>query len=262
MFAPVIRVLGHVELGASHDPLPRKQAQVIALLALNVNRPVAVERLVAAVWERPTESSRANLRSHVAMLRKRLAGSAVILRHGSGYLLDVEPALVDEARFRGLAAGSLRATGPAQVVRYTGDALALWRGPALDGVRGTTVFDSAAAELEEARRMVLARHLAARLALGEHETLIPAVRAEMSLGPLQEQWYVLLLKILAALGRASEGMAVYTELCERMADELGLMPSEEVRTLYARMVSGDRQMGRRVCGRGPARRARRPCSGD
>jgi DNA-binding SARP family transcriptional activator len=77
---------GRVDLG------PRKSRFVLAMLALEVNRPVAVDRLVELTWpESPPRTAEHAIRVFVSQLRTKLTavpdGGAEIDRQGSGYVL-------------------------------------------------------------------------------------------------------------------------------------------------------------------------------
>ena len=71
-----IRLLGAIEARRDDQPLAigrRKQRALLALLALNANRVVSVDRLVDALWgERPPATAPTALYGLVSSLRKLL----------------------------------------------------------------------------------------------------------------------------------------------------------------------------------------------
>src|SRR3954447_10015410 len=106
-----IRLFGEVELRAAGHVLdvgtPRRQA-VLAALTVDAGRPVPIEALVDRVWdESPPVEARNVLYSHLSRIRQllvRAAGltgepAARIERRHTGYVLDVDPDLVDLHRF-------------------------------------------------------------------------------------------------------------------------------------------------------------------
>src|SRR5574341_1948563 len=136
------RLLGQLEVLHAGRPMAlrgRKLRTLLAVLLLNANRPVSVERLVDALWEdRPPDSARPTLQYFVHRLRKVLSVASgrddLLLTQAGGYMLRIKPGDLDIERFR-------RELGRAREVRDQGDldgaasaferALSLWRGPAL-----------------------------------------------------------------------------------------------------------------------------------
>ena len=109
------RLLGEVQVLAAGRPLdagtPRQQA-VLAALAVDPGRPVAIETLVDRVWgDEPPAEARNVLYSHISRIRQLLKQAAVLDdapavrlgRRHAGYVLDVDPDLVDLHRFASLA---------------------------------------------------------------------------------------------------------------------------------------------------------------
>src|SRR5262245_49361720 len=90
------RVLGRLEVagprGIVHVAAPRQQV-VLAMLLLDANHVVAVDRLVDAVWnENPPLTARGQIQICVSALRRLLADgglSGAIVTAPSGYLLQV-----------------------------------------------------------------------------------------------------------------------------------------------------------------------------
>jgi DNA-binding SARP family transcriptional activator len=108
------RLLGEVGLRAAGQLLdvgpPRQQAELMAL-AVDAGRPVAIGRLIDRLWADASPAAVRNvLYSHVSRIRRllmqasTLAGEKAVRieRRHTGYVLDVEPDLVDLHRFRWL----------------------------------------------------------------------------------------------------------------------------------------------------------------
>src|SRR5437762_6991282 len=105
-----IRVLGPVDLLASGRPIevgPPQRCAVLAALAVDAGRQVAVETLIDRVWgEQSPSRVRRALHAHVARIRRLLeqAGEAdgspaQLVRRSGGYALEVDPERVDVHRF-------------------------------------------------------------------------------------------------------------------------------------------------------------------
>ena len=117
------RVLGPLEVLADGRPLVLgglKQRALLAVLLLEANRVVSIERLIDALWEdEPPETALKGLQVYVSQLRK-LLGKERLQTRAPGYLLCVEEGELDLQRFQQLLEqGELH------------EALSLWRGPPL-----------------------------------------------------------------------------------------------------------------------------------
>src|SRR3954451_6596573 len=110
-----IRVLGPLEVRGAGQPLALggvQQRAVLAMLALHLNEAVTTDFLVDGLWGEQVPASATNtVQVYVSRLRKALqavkesdgAGGAVLLRRGSGYLLELDPEQLDLHRFGRLA---------------------------------------------------------------------------------------------------------------------------------------------------------------
>src|SRR5439155_2562779 len=133
------RLLGPVEAyheGRQVDLGRRRERCLLAILLLEVNRPVPVDRLIGLLWDgRPPASARAALHTHMSRLRGRLDPGGTgrygirLLTQGSGYTAVARPDTVDAHRFRSLVAAARELADPGARVATLDAALALWRGP-------------------------------------------------------------------------------------------------------------------------------------
>jgi DNA-binding SARP family transcriptional activator len=100
-----VGVLGSLEVWRRNRPVrlaSALQRMLVARLALDPGRTVAVEALVDDLWEdRPPADARGALHHHVSRLRKAIG--PVVVTRGAGYLLEVDPDDVDALRFARLA---------------------------------------------------------------------------------------------------------------------------------------------------------------
>jgi len=136
-----VRVLGPLEIDAAGETLrlTDRQCHVMGALVLDLGKIVSDSQLLEILWgceARP--GARVTLRSHVMRLRRSLGsdGSA-IARAGqgasAGYVLRLEPHLVDAHRFRVLLQEGHRLLMDGELaaaVDKLEGAAALWRGPA------------------------------------------------------------------------------------------------------------------------------------
>jgi DNA-binding SARP family transcriptional activator len=245
------RLFGEVELRAAGRMLdvgtPRQQV-VLAALIVDAGRPVALETLVDRVWDDgPPVEARNVLYSHVSRLRQllrhagALAGgvSARIERRRAGYVLDVDPDLVDLYRFQRLVdqGGNPRATDVARAEVLT-EALGLWRGPPLVAIPGRWVAQVRSSWQQQ--RMDAAVHWAQiELRLGRPTVVITTLLDLVAEYPLVEPLEGLLMRALHAAGRGAEALDRYTAIRQRLADELGADPSPELSAVHQAILRGE-----------------------
>jgi DNA-binding SARP family transcriptional activator len=126
-----------------------------------------------------------------------------------------------------------------------GEALALWRGPALAGV-AADVLAGDAARLEESRMMALERRINADLALGRHHGLVPELEALVRANPLREGLLGQLMVALYRAGRQADALAVYRRGRARLAEELGIDPGPALQALEVAVLRQSPEMPRPV----------------
>jgi predicted ATPase/DNA-binding SARP family transcriptional activator len=213
---------------------PRPRA-VLALLVLQAGRVVSAGRLVEEVWRgSPPPGAAKTLRSYVSRLRPVLAPDAVLEARGGGYVLSVDPGVVDAVRFEQLGGVGQEALGrgdPAAAARWFGEALGLWRGPALAGVGKVETLAREAARLEELRLVAVEGRIEADIGLGLHAEVTGELEALAGEHPLRERLWRLLVLALYRAERQADALAAYRRAREMLAGELGLEPGEELRRL-------------------------------
>jgi DNA-binding SARP family transcriptional activator len=235
------RLLGPVEAWTDGRQLPVRgslQRRLLAALLLHANRVLATERLIELLWgEQPPKTARADLQGRISNLRRVLDPAGDRLRfRPPGYALSVAPAeldlqefmrLADEGRHR-LAVGEVE-----EASRALAAALALWRGPPLDGVEG---LGAEAARLEERRLAALEDRIEADLRLGRHGTLVAELTALVAEQPIRERLRGHLMLALYRSGRQAEALAAFRDLRGRLVEELGVEPSPPVQRLHERIL--------------------------
>jgi DNA-binding SARP family transcriptional activator/ActR/RegA family two-component response regulator len=241
------RVLGPVEAyadGVRIDLGPRRRRFVLAVLALDVNRPVTVDRLIELTWpiDLPRTAEHA-ITVHMSQLRTTLAqvsaGTAEIVRQGRGYTLVADPSSVDAYRFRALVDSARTAADDTGVAALLDRALDLWRGDAL----ACCIPDGADAALcrglAEARLTAIEDRADARLRLGLHRALVDELSDLVGRHPSRERLAGQLMLALHRDGRTGDALAVYATTRDRLADELGLDPSPPLQALQSAVLRGD-----------------------
>ena len=238
-----IRVLGPFEVlarGTVANVGGAKRQALLAMLALRHGRVVDVDALVDGLWgEELPAAPRNALHHHIARLRAAL-GEESILGSPDGYALKGPH--VDAVRFEELLAetrSALREGDVPAAADAVVSALALWRGPALQGLTGTAWFNAEARRLETLHVDALEEHFEVRLALGEHRELTPALRSALADNPFRERLWGQLMLALYRSGRQADALETFQEARRLLADELGLEPGPELRRLQEAILAHD-----------------------
>jgi DNA-binding SARP family transcriptional activator len=239
-----IRLLGPIEVrdGERTVALPRRQQRaLLAALALRAGEVVSTDRLVADLWgDRAPASATGSLQNTVSALRKAL-GREVVLTQPPGYRLALEPDRVDAHRFEKLLAAGRGAEESARP-RLLGDALALWRGPALADLDEEQFARLEGARLDELRVAAQEERIESELVLGRHGSVVGELETLVSAHPLRERLRGQLMLALYRCGRQAEALEVYRAARLALADELGLDPSPELQELERKVLRQDPEL--------------------
>ena len=239
-----IRLLGPLEVrdGDGVIALPRRQQRaLLAALALRAGEVVSTDRLVTDLWgESAPASATGSLQNTVSALRK-LLGRDVLLTQTPGYRLAVRRDDVDSNRFERLLRDA-RDAEPATRARLLGEALELWRGPALADLEDEDFARLEAARLDELRVAAQQERIDAELRLGRHAAVVGELEQLVGLHPLREPLRGQLMLALYRCGRQAEALEVYRAARLALSDELGLDPSPELQELERRILRQDPEL--------------------
>ncbi|KAA5834672.1 BTAD domain-containing putative transcriptional regulator [Saccharopolyspora hirsuta] len=212
---------------------------LLAALALAPGRVVPKAALVDWIWgEHPPAEAANALQRLVSRLRKALPPGTVE-GQPNGYRLAVPPDAVDAVRFE-LLVGQGR--DDPQRLR---EALALWRGPALQDVElpDSAALASASTRLEGLRLAAVEDRFDAEVGLGREAEMVAELTDLVAAHPLRERLVAALMRALVSTGRDAEALLVYERTREALADALGVDPSPELSALHGALLRGE--LGRR-----------------
>lgn len=243
-----IQILGPLEVTGSAGPAPfsgLKAKAVLALLALNAERPVTTQALVQMLWRDAPPASAANaVQVYIAAVRKVLAHTQDIIVEtlSGGYCLHAPPAALDRDRF-------MRAIDDAHTAMVQGDrnaaaeayarALAESRGPALFGLYEFDELRVAGGMLDEIDLSVFAEHCANEIVLGRGAKMLPELEQRARKHPFREDlWYLLVLE-LYRVNRQTEALAALRSIRFTLADQLGVDPGRRLQELERRILQHD-----------------------
>ncbi|NIH86791.1 BTAD domain-containing putative transcriptional regulator [Amycolatopsis granulosa] len=213
---------------------------LLARLALDPGRAVGTGALIDGLWgaDPPADAGNA-LQSLVSRLRRALGGAGTVRSSPGGYTLDAE---VDTHRFEELAGRGRRelaAGRHAEAAAVLAEALALWRGEALTGVRDAPFAQAPVTRLDDLRLAAREDRFEAELALGRHAEVLADLKAAADAHPMRERLAALRMRALAASGRQADALAVFDRIRATLAEELGVDPSAELSETHLKVLRGE-----------------------
>lgn len=253
---PEINVLGPLQVSISGTqlvPTAAKPRQLLALLAINSGRVVTSASLMDEIWGTHTpQRAPSTVHTYVLhirrMIKQALAGDPartskdVLITKQTGYLLDVDPSVIDAVRYERLAAAG-RAAGAAGDFAKAGDllteALGLWRGPVLVDVATGTQLEIEVTRLSENRLSDLTLRIDADLFVGRHQQLLGELAALCAQHPYMENFRAQYMLALYRSGRPSQAMETYREMWATVREQLGVEPGPRLRQLHQALLSGE-----------------------
>ncbi|TMR26226.1 hypothetical protein ETD85_43270, partial [Nonomuraea zeae] len=214
---------------------------VLARLLLSPGDAVSKDQLIDALYgDSPRKTASTQIHGAVKRLRY-LMGAASIQTDNGGYVLVTPPEAVDANVFERLvtlARTALRAGRTGDAARDLVRALELWRGPALAGFDGE-IFAAEARRWEELRLAALEERIETQLELGRYTELIPELHVLTANHPMRERFAGQLMLALYRAQRTTEALRTYTDLRNRLVDELGVDPSPDLQHLYEQILQQD-----------------------
>jgi len=227
-------------------------ARLLGLLALQPNRPVAVDDIVDVLWgSRPPRSHLDLIGSAVRRLRALLHPQLRLAATGrGGYRLEGAPDQLDVLRFDALLdeARAAQAGGDRVGAFHALDgAMACWRGPVLAG-HDALHHHATVAALSRRRLSAALAYADAGIALGRHDEVVSQLENMRDAEPLHEGLHARLMLALAGSGRQAAALALFDDLHTRLTTELGIEPGPEVRAaqlhvLRQEVPAADRPFG-------------------
>jgi len=243
-----IGMLGSTEVrtddGVLADVPGARLRGLLIALALEPGHVVPKATLVDWIWgEDPPPGAANALQRLVSRLRKVLP-EGLVEGLADGYRLTVDPDAVDAVRFERLLGQARADSGPGRV-RLLREALALWRGAAMQdvGLQDSAAFDAAVTRLEGLRLRALEDRFDAETSLGHGAELVTELTDLVAAHPLRERLAATLMRALVAAGRNAEALLVYQRTREALADALGVDPAPELSALHVALLRGE--LGRR-----------------
>ena len=222
-----------------------KQRAVLAMLLMNRNSPVGVERLITGVWEGwPPSGARASIHSYVSNLRKVLTGvgidpRGVLAAAPPGYRLSIPESACDLGRFIGEKNAGVHAAASGrfeQASRHLAAALAEWRGPVLEDLRDFEFVDTFATSLVEDKIVAHTAKAEAEIACGRASAVIAELEALTNEHPYREPLWAQLITAYYLTDRQSDALGAYRRVKAMLAEDLGIDPGQTLRDLNEKVL--------------------------
>lgn len=231
------RILGPLEVVGEEGPLPLggpKQRATLAILLLDANRVVSVERLAEDLYSGAAPvTAVTQVQRQISELRK-LLGAATIETRAPGYVIRLAPEQLDLKQFehRATRASQALTKGDARAAAdLYADALELWLGPPLADLANEPFAQISIERLEEIRLAAVEQRIDAELALGNHTRLIGELEEMVSAHPFRERFRGQLMLALYRSGRQAEALDAYRRARETLVEAFGIEPTPALREL-------------------------------
>jgi len=237
---PRFRLLGQLAVepaGAGVDVGHDRQRCVLAVLLVEANRPVSPGVLVDRAWgdrlpRRPVDA----LYGYVSRLRRIVqAAGGVLGRSRDGYVVEVDPLTVDLHLFDDLVRRSGVESDDRRRLGYLERALALWTGEAF-GALDSPWLHTTSELLDRRRRHAERDRDDLALELRGPAALVNGLVERAQLDPIDERLAGQAMLALHRSGRSAEAAAHYERLRDRLAEDLGVEPSTELRELHRSLL--------------------------
>jgi DNA-binding SARP family transcriptional activator len=235
-----VNVLGPVRAWIDHDEIDlgaARQRAVFAVLAAHTGRPVGRDELINAIWgDSPPATAVGSIYTYVSGLRRALPANMLGTASG-GYVLRLDPAALDSARFQQLRSAAADAGDPRTAVRRLDEALELWHGDAYATLAGP-FLELDRQRLAELRLAAAEQRARIRLDSGDDDALIAELTGLVKDHPLHEPLHELLMRALHRAGRHAEALEVFRAARRTLVTELGIEPGPALRALQRRVLTG------------------------
>jgi DNA-binding SARP family transcriptional activator len=242
------RILGPLEVVEDGSPVALgtlKERLVLGVLLLHANEFVSRERLIDDLWgEAPPPTARQAVNVYLYRLRKTLShgGGDPIATASGGYRLHVDPELLDASRMQLLVANARECVSKGELASATErfqEALSLWRGPTLAGLRLESRGRDEVARLDELRLAALMDRIDCDLALGRQEQVLGELNVLVREHPLRERLRAQQMLAFYRAGRQAEALEAYAEARRTLVDDLGIEPSDPLQRLQQAILRDD-----------------------
>ena len=235
-------MLGPLVVNGDEGRLGHRDRVVLAALVARPGEVVASEQLADALWgEKPPQTWGKVIQGCVVRLRK-LLGAEAITTVDRGYRLAVPPDDIDSYQFERLLGRGrelLLLSEPDRASYVLDQAMALWRGPALDDLGDWDPGRIEAARLDELRRDAEELRVDAALRSGHCREVLGTAQTLVAQAPLRERRWALLALAQYQAGQQAQALRTLHQVRTVLATELGLDPGPDLVALESAILRQD-----------------------
>ena len=224
-----------------------KQRAVLAVLLLERDRVVSVDRLIDLLWAEESDKTISSLQAYVSRLRSALEPTrrprdpaTILLSQPPGYRLAVAREVVDLYRFEdAVEAGleQLREQHWERALSTLIGALKMWSGPVLPELADESFVIAAAARANSVRLSAVEAIAHARLEMGDHGGAAALLEHEAAGHPTRERLHGLHALALYRCGRQADALSVVDRCRRALRDSAGLDPGPDLRLLESDLLA-------------------------
>lgn len=245
------RVLGLLRVSNGHTWSTIQAAQQRAVMAVLLTEPgqvVTSEQLIEEVWQAmPPRSALSTIQGYVLRLRRLIGDDSrtLLVTHGRGYSLDIEPDDLDAAVFERLVESGremLTRGQTAAAVKSFSEGLAFYEGQPFFDVPRCPAVSAKAQRLEGIRLGAIEEYLGAKLDLGHHDDVVDQLSGLVRDYPLRERLWGHLMWALCRCGRRAEALDAYERVSRLLRNELDVEPDPALRELHMAILAEDPQL--------------------
>ena len=246
LLGPFLAELGGERLSGFRSD---KVRALLSYLAVEAHRPWGRSTLAGLLWpDFPEQAALSNLRNALSNLRRVIGdrGANPPFLQISSETIQFNPAgdtWLDVRAFLDLVPKTGQASADQMDIEWLERAFTLYRGDFMEGFSvASAPFEEWILTTREQLRGTLlqtVRQLAiAHERSGELVSALDYTRRWIDLEPWEEEAYRHRMQMLATDGQRSAALALYDELCTRLAQDLGVAPEPETVQLFERVRGG------------------------
>lgn len=245
------RILGPVEILRANEVVAVQgahQRTLLALLLINATKTVTKDQFCDELWSDNVPINVDNALQALVMRLRRLlersfgeqGAAGRLLTRPTGYCFDIDKYEVDAHLFESLAnkAQAEMRTDQASALSLLERALALWKGPPLQGVIDGPISRSVTLRLEDRRLSALEDRFLLAILSGASSSVISELKAAAHMHPWRERITELLMISLYRVGRQVEAVQVYHQVRNQLVEELGMEPSPLLQARLRAILKG------------------------
>ncbi|GHE44372.1 hypothetical protein GCM10017673_53220 [Streptosporangium violaceochromogenes] len=227
---------------------------LLLALLLTPNAWVTRSAVITLLWDEPPKSAEANLRTHVAVVRRWLSSHSLEnrlstvrsgTRQGGVYRISATDAEVDALLFVQLLEAGRRLLRSGHVEAAAGklaQAESLWRGAAGADGQGAERLQAKLNLLDELRLEASCLLTETMILRDDLRPLGHRIERLLTDHPLQERFWEQLLRVHYLVGDTARALETYQRASSTLRKELDVAPGPSLQRLHRAVLSRDEEM--------------------